>query len=228
MDQRRQEGYNNVSYMNFFLIAVNVAVFLAGIFLAPAGLGSANMFHRGALYAPVILKGQEFYRLITSVFLHADASHLVNNMIMQYAGGDIVERNLGHIKYLLLYIVCGLGGNLTSVLADYMTRSYGYSIGASGAVFGVTGALVYMILREAIDGMRRGNESIPGQTGEKRLSPQMKSLVIRAILMVFWLLYSGWGNPVINQAAHVGGLICGFIFAALLMPRGKRDLSSLM
>ena len=106
-----------------------------------------------------------------------------------------------------------------------MSRSYGYSIGASGAVFGVTGALLYMIFREAAGGIRRETESPSGENG---LSPQMKSLVLRAVLMTVWLLYSGWRNPVINQAAHVGGLLCGFLFAAVLMPKGKRDLSVLI
>ena len=149
MDQRRQSGsgtasYANIPYVNMILIAVNVVIFVAGIFLEPFGAGAESMFLKGALYAPLILKGQGFYRLVTSIFLHADASHLVNNMIMQFAGGEIVERNMGHARYLLLYFFSGIGGNLASVLSDYMSRSYGYSIGASGAVFGVTGALLYM------------------------------------------------------------------------------------
>ena len=86
-------------------------------------------------------------------------------------------------------------------------------------------ALLYMIFREAAGGIRRETESPSGGNG---LSPQMKSLVLRAVLMTVWLLYSGWRNPVINQAAHVGGLLCGFLFAAVLMPKGKRDLSVLI
>ena len=225
MNEKRQTGTGTVSYVNLFLIAVNVAVYVIGLIPWRGVPAADSLFQRGALYAPLILKAQGFHRLLTSVFLHADASHLVNNMIMQYAGGDIVERNTGHFRYLMLYIFCGIGGNLFSVLSDYMTRSYGYSIGASGAVFGVTGALVYMILREACEGMRHGEDkSLRGGA----MSPRMKSLVIRAVLMIVWLLYSGWRNPVVNQAAHVGGLICGFLFAALFMPRGKRDLSSLL
>ena len=230
MDQRRQSGsgavsYANIPYVNMILIAVNVVIFVAGIFLEPVGAGAESMFLKGALYAPLILKGQGFYRLVTSIFLHADASHLVNNMIMQFAGGEIVERNMGHARYLLLYFFSGIGGNLASVLSDYMSRSYGYSIGASGAVFGVTGALLYMIFREAASGIRRETEAPSGGNG---LSPQMKSLVLRAVLMTVWLLYSGWRNPVINQAAHVGGLLSGFLFAAVLMPKGKRDISVLI
>ena len=225
MDQKRQTGTGSVSFVNFFLIAVNAAVFIFGLIPWRGVPVADSLFQRGALYAPLILKAQGFHRLITSIFLHADASHLVNNMIMQYAGGDIVERNTGHFRYLMLYIFSGIGGNLFSVLSDYMARSYGYSIGASGAVFGVTGALVYMILREAFEGMRREREMSRRGGG---MPPQMKSLVVRAVLMIVWLLYSGWRNPVVNQAAHVGGLICGFLFAALFMPRGKRDLSSLL
>lgn len=221
----RREQLRKVSFVNFFLIAVNVLIFVAGLVLSPFGLGAESLIQKGCLYAPLILKAQGFYRLVTSIFLHADASHLVNNMIMQYAGGDIVERNLGHIRYLALYLVSGIGGNLASIVYDYMTRSYGYSIGASGAVFGVAGALVCMILREAADGMHRGED---GMSGSGSLSPKMRSLVIRACLMIVWLLYSGWRNPMINQAAHVGGLVCGFVFTMIFMPRGRKDFSSLM
>ena len=84
MDQRRQSGsgtasYANIPYVNMILIAVNVVIFVAGIFLEPFGAGAESMFLKGALYAPLILKGQGFYRLVTSIFLHADASHLLSD-----------------------------------------------------------------------------------------------------------------------------------------------------
>ena len=143
-------------------------------------------------------------------------------MIVLFAGGMIAEKNLGHIRYGILYILSGIGGNLVSIAADFCTGQYGYSIGASGAVFGVIGSLLYMILREAIS-MKR--VSFQEGSGERNV---WKSLLIRAGLMTAYLLYSGWSNPVVNQAAHVGGLIVGFVLTIVLIPQGQSDLSDLL
>lgn len=215
MDRDRRERLQQAAWMNYILIIVNVLVFLVGFAGSAAGL-KAGMYSAGALYAPLLFKGQGYYRLLTSVFLHADLSHLFNNMIVQFAGGGIVERNIGHIQYGILYILCGIGGNIASAAMDYLSGQYGFSVGASGAVFGVIGALLYMVLREA--GHMRDNA---------QKMEQMKSLVIRAMLMTIYLLYSGWVNPLVNQAAHVGGLILGFVLASVMMPNRQIDLQGL-
>ena len=219
MDQKSIGDRLQQAWMNNLLIAVNVLVFAVGM----AGTGRwrdpGSLYRAGALYAPLLLKGQGYYRLLTSIFLHADLSPLFNNMIVQFAGGEIVEKNLSHVRYGILYIVCGIGGNLVSVASDYFKGQYGYSVGASGAVFGVIGALLFMILREAMN--RKGAAQGASQA-------RMKSLVIRAGLMTVYLLYSGWSNPVINQAAHVGGMVIGFVLTTVLLPRGDSDLSDLL
>lgn len=252
MNERPENRIESVPAVNYFLIAVNTLVFCLGMIPFPSGPGRAIMFQKGALYAPVLIQGRELYRLITSVFLHADPGHLANNMIMQFAGGNLVERNMGHVRFALLYLISGVGGNLASVLADCMSGSYGFSVGASGAVFGITGALLVLILMEAFSEWRlpAAGRSRSGSGAENPFRPQdmraagpysdigpsesasgmpprLKSLLIRAGIMIFFLLYSGWNNPVINQAAHIGGLISGFLSALLLMPRSGRDLSGL-
>ena len=133
--------------------------------------------------------------------------------------GPILDSGMDWFRYGILYIVCGIGGNLVSVASDYFKGQYGYSVGASGAVFGVIGALLFMILREAMN--RKGAAQGASQA-------RMKSLVIRAGLMTVYLLYSGWSNPVINQAAHVGGMVIGFVLTTVLLPRGDSDLSDLL
>ena len=218
MDLKRQGGLRQAAWMNDLLIAVNVLVFVLESAGAGRGRGLEHMYRAGALYAPLLFKGQGFYRLVTSIFLHADAGHLFNNMIVQFAGGEIVEKNVGHIRYGILYLLCGIGGNLASVLYDFLTREYGYSVGASGAVFGIIGALLFMILREA-DRMR---------SNSWKMDRPMKSLLIRAGIMTAYLLYSGWTNPVVNQAAHVGGLIFGFVLSMAMAPHIRSDLSDLL
>lgn len=247
MYTERKKDLRQAPWMNALLIIINVLVFIAGI----AGRGDYGaMYRAGALYAPLLLKGQGFYRLITSVFLHADVSHLFNNMIVQFAGGGIVEKNIGHIRYGILYILCGIGGNLTSVVADWMTGQYGYSIGASGAVFGVIGALIFLILKEASNLLRpkrngirsqqereyRDQEDLygtdPGEdsrpSGNGTSEAHMRSLLIRVGLMTVYLLYSGWSNPLVNQAAHVGGMLTGFVLGAVFMVHRDSDLSALL
>jgi rhomboid protease GluP len=240
MYTERKKDLRQAPWMNALLIIINVLVFIAGI----AGRGDYGaMYRAGALYAPLLLKGQGFYRLITSVFLHADVSHLFNNMIVQFAGGGIVEKNIGHIRYGILYILCGIGGNLTSVVADWMTGQYGYSIGASGAVFGVIGALIFLILKEASNVLRpqqereyRIREELYGTDAERdrrmaetgASAAHMKSLLVRVGLMTVYLLYSGWSNPLVNQAAHVGGMLAGFVLGAVFMMHRDSDLSALL
>ena len=240
MYTERKKDLRQAPWMNALLIIINVLVFIAGI----AGRGDYGaMYRAGALYAPLLLKGQGFYRLITSVFLHADVSHLFNNMIVQFAGGGIVEKNIGHIRYGILYILCGICGNLTSAAADWLTGQYGYSVGASGAVFGVIGALVFLILKEASNVLRpqqereyRIREELYGTDAgrDRRMAEtgtsaaHMKSLLVRVGLMTVYLLYSGWSNPLVNQAAHVGGMLAGFVLGAVFMMRRDSDLSALL
>ena len=225
MNSPTQKSSGWIPWMNYILIAVNVLVFLAGTAMELAGKDAGSMVRAGALYAPLILKGQGFYRLVTSVFLHADAAHLINNMIVQFAGGDIV-----------LYFVSGVCGNITSVVTDWLKGEYGFSIGASGAVFGITGALLFLIVTEVHEGIRAADSRLPeaeeqgagvSRPGSHASEAELKSLLIRAALMTVYLLYSGWRNPVINQAAHVGGIVTGFAAAALMMPRGRRNIDML-
>lgn len=244
MDQERRGGRRQPAWTNYILIAVNVLVFAVDMAGAGRWWDHDFLYGAGAFYAPLLLKGQGYYRLVTSIFLHADLSHLFNNMIVQFAGGEIVEKNLGHVRYGILYMVSGIGGNLVSAASDYCRGQYGYSVGASGAVFGVIGALLFMILREALNrksaaardkGADNGISTGGGpmwtdrtSAAERASAARMKSLVIRAGLMTVYLLYSGWSNPLINQAAHVGGMILGFVLTALLLPHGGSDLSDLL
>ena len=198
--------------VNNLIIAVQVLVFAACLLTGSPGEGP--VYVRGILYAPLLLKGKDFYRLVTAVFLHADAGHLFNNMIVQFAGGSILEPRVGHARYAGIYLLSGIIGNVVSVAVDFLTGSYGFSLGASGAVFGVLGALIFLIFRAGI------RQSVSGR---------YRSLLVRTGLMTVWLLYSGWSNPSINQAAHVGGLVCGFLLCAVLMHgRGSDDLEELL
>ena len=178
--------------VNLTLAAVQVLVF--GLC---AVTGDA-MYIAGRCGTYLVLYEGQYWRLLTSIFLHAGLSHLGSNLLVQILMGGAVERNLGHIRYLFLYLVSGIGGNVVSVLYDRVQGVNTYSVGASGAVFGVMGTLIILILR-----------------GRKKLRSG-SSLLPRAAFAVFYAVYSGFRNPYTDNAAHLGGLLFGAALGTLL------------
>lgn len=157
----------------------------------------------------VLVKG-EYWRLLTGIFLHSGLYHLGSNLLVQILMGGPVERNLGHIRYLILYLASGIGGNIISVLYDRARGVNVYSVGASGAVFGVMGALIVIIIR-----------------GRKNLRAG-SSLPARAAFAVFYAVYAGFRTPYTDNAAHIGGLALGLVLGALFSIRlDKVDLRDL-
>jgi len=128
------------------LIAINVIAFLALSFNGMTE-NAEFMLEHGAMYVPYMLEGEEKYRLVTSMFMHFDINHLLNNMLMLAVIGWNLEYEIGKIKFLIIYFGSGLCGNILSAYGDILTGEYAVSAGASGAVFGIVGALLYVALR---------------------------------------------------------------------------------
>ena len=128
------------------IIGINVLVF---IWLSLFGMteDAGYMLENGAMFVPLVLGNQEYYRLITSMFLHFGFSHLMNNMIMLFFLGSILEEEIGRFKYLFLYFASGLAGNVLSAAMDLKTGEFVVSAGASGAIFGVIGALLIIVAK---------------------------------------------------------------------------------
>lgn len=175
------------------LIGVNVIIFLLGI-LWPV-LGSW-LEKQGQFSIVYLLYDGEFYRLVTSAFLHMDAEHLMNNMLLLYFCGEVVEKTLGKCRFLVLYFVTGICGNLLSAAYEVSIGGYYDSVGASGAVFGLTGALLFLVIT------RKGAAA----------QFSMKRVLISIVLS----LYAGFSSRGVNNAAHIGGLLSGFLLAFLL------------
>jgi len=183
------------------LIVINVSVFLLEVIIPSAGIWMKEQGCFGVVY---LLYDNDYYRLLTSAFLHADIEHVANNMILLYFSGEIVERSLGRFRFLLLYLGAALCGNLLSAAYELSTGGFYNSIGASGAVFGVTGALLLLVV------CRRGS------AGEITLQ--------RLLISVALSFYAGYRNASVNNAAHLGGIVSGFILCFLLniIPRIKK------
>jgi rhomboid protease GluP len=178
------------------IIGVNVAVFLvmAG-FLGGGWVQVTNMtpyMRYGANNAAATADG-ELWRLVTCMFLHYGAVHLALNMWALYQTGHLVERLLGRTLFVLTYFASGIGGGLLSMIwhGDKV-----WSVGASGAIFGVYGALLGYMLRE--------RQSLP--------PPVYRPLLKSTLLFAGYNLFYGFVNPAIDNAAHIGGLVSGVAF----------------
>lgn len=196
----RDRNWKKTAYMNMLLIAVNVLYF---IFLEIAGSSENTVFmiQHGAMYEPLVTENGEYYRLLTSIFMHFGISHIVNNMLMLFILGDNLERALGHIKYLFFYLICGVGANIASMTVNVMQKELVVSAGASGAIFGVIGGLLYAV---AVNHGR------------------LEDLSTRQlIVVVLCSLYFGFTSGGVDNTAHIAGLLIGIVMAVLLYRKPK-------
>lgn len=180
------------------LVIANVIVFILCKFTGDW------LYELGMLDRFSVLGDGEYGRIIWSMFLHADLNHLVSNMMILFFLGSMIEKEIGHIRYALLYFLSGIGGGLLSLLYKVMSNSMSASLGASGAVFGLDGVLLAMVLL--------WNERLPNVTPT------------RVALMIVLSLYSGFTGGNIDNAAHIGGLLVGFLGGCVmcLFQRKKR------
>lgn len=178
--------------MTIILCAINVIVFL-GLTMIGMTENATFMLEHGAMYVPYVLENQEYYRLFTSMFLHFGIEHLGNNMLLLFIMGTLLEKEMGSVKFTILYLLSGLGGNLLSLWGSLNSGSFAVSGGASGAVFGVIGGVLWVALRNK---GRIGNVSSNG-----------------LIFMIGLSLYLGYTSTGIDNLAHLGGLLTGIIIA---------------
>ena len=156
----------------------------------------------GAMYAPLVVGQGEYYRIFTSMFIHIGFSHLLNNMIILFVLGDNLERALGEIKYFIFYFVCGAGANIISMLISIQGNRLTVSAGASGAIFGVIGGLIYAVA------VNKG---------------RLEDLSSRQLIMlVICSLYYGFTGTGVDNAAHISGLILGILLAVVFYRKPSR------
>lgn len=183
------------------LILLNILVFLAVEFTG-SSQNTMHMLDCGAAYTPMIVQGGEYYRLFTCMFLHFGIEHLLNNMLVLFVLGSRLERVIGKIKFLLIYLLGGVLGNVISLYLELHAQNFTVSAGASGAVFAVMGAMIYIVIRNK------------GRLGD---------LSMRQILiMAAFSLYFGFASTGVDNTAHVAGMVSGFLLAVLLYHPGRK------
>jgi len=179
------------------LILLNVAVYgvmvLSGV--TPFSPLASALVAWGADYGPATLGGEP-WRLLTSTFLHFGLIHLLMNMLVLAEAGPTVERLYGHVCFLVLYLAAGLCGSVASLAA----HPQAVGAGASGAVFGVYGALGTFLLREG--------KAIP--------SPELLRLGRFAAGFLAYNFLFGLSRAEIDATAHLGGLLGGALAGAFL------------
>jgi rhomboid protease GluP len=200
-----RRGESTITLTQIFF-GINVAVFLGMAFSGSTVMEfpAQELVQWGANVGAFTLRG-EWWRLLTCVFVHGGLLHIAFNLWCLWDLGALSESLYGRWTFAAVYLVSGLGASLASVTWN----PYGMSVGASGAIFGLAGAL--------IAAFKLGEFSVP----RSALSGPLRSLMV---FVVFNLAF-GAASGVTDNAAHVGGLITGLILGALvalLAPRQEQ------
>lgn len=187
-----------VTTVTVTLIAINVLLFLAsGQFGLGTG-GSSQLFTNLGLFGPSIADGGEYWRLVTSGFLHSGLFHVGFNMYLLWMLGQMLEGSLGSKRFFGLYFASLLAGSFGALLFEPQSLT----VGASGAVFGLMGAAFFQMRARGID---------PFSTG---IAP----------LILFNLAFSFIPGLNISIGGHLGGLVGGGLSALALIAIDKRRL----
>lgn len=189
-------NWKEAPFVAVCLVGINVIVYLMCL-----SRGS-RLYEYGTLTVDGVCNQREYGRILWAMFLHASSSHLMNNMIVVLFLGAMLEKEIGHLRFFLFYLFSGIGGNLLSLYWKITTNATAGSLGASGAAFGLDGVLLAMLIF-----------SRAGARG---------TMFKRLLVMVALSLYSGFASGNVDNAAHVGGLVVGFICGVLMCALRRR------
>jgi membrane associated rhomboid family serine protease len=179
------------------LMVINAIAFLVetGAGGRLSGGGGGTIFDKGALYGPLVAHQHEYWRLVTSGFLHDGLLHIAVNMLSLYFVGRVLEPAIGRLNFAAIYFASLLAGSFGALLFEPLAPT----VGASAAIFGIFGALIAVARSRGIPLWQSG------------LGP------ILLINLVFSLSYTG-----ISIGGHLGGLVAGLITGALVVELAER------
>src|SRR5215207_2103214 len=182
--------------VTYAIIAINVIVFVAQIATGAGGFDatSGSVYREGALFGPLVAAG-DWWRIVTSGFLHAGLLHIAFNMYFVYFLGNMLEPAIGKVRFAALYLVSLLGGSLGALLLSFNSPT----VGASGAAFGLLAGAIILMRSRGINPMESG----------------LVMLLVLNLGITFLL-------PGISIGGHLGGVIAGGVAALLLFEVGER------
>lgn len=196
--RKKKQSSFAITPVNMVIVALNILVFVSVILINGGYYAVYNldiMLKMGAMSYETVKSGA-WYQLVTSMFLHFGLSHLASNMVLLTYAGCELESRIGSICYLILYMLSGIVGNVVSFFYYGINGQTTVSAGASGAVFGVTGALFAVLL--------------VNRTKTENLSTK------RLLFLIIIEICYGLTTAGIDNAAHIGGFLSGIIGGFLL------------
>jgi len=228
---RRRRSFWATAPATYVLVGINCTVFLAMLFngvglLSPT---AEQLMHWGANNAGSVLINGEWWRIITAMFVHVGILHLATNMWCLWNLGLLAEPLMGSFGVIAVYVLTGAAGNLLSVLwnghnAGALMQQIPHQAfdpllyfppgaGASGAVFGIAGALIVLLKSPKLP--------VPPQELKKLRKSVIYFAVINLVigLAISVNVVSSRTGISIDNSAHLGGVLCGLLFATPMVPR---------
>ena len=178
----------NVPWITVGMILINLLMF---------GMKNLDMYRAEdySLTNGIIGETGQWYRFFTYMFLHESELHLMNNMIMLYAAGSLIEGMINRVYFTILYFISGIAGGVLSVWYHTKAGQPYYSLGASGAVYGLMGAILAVMI---LTGLWR-----------------IKAVFFRIIIVLCLLFATGAAAGKIDVTDHLGGFVCGMILCGI-------------
>lgn len=176
------------SWITYLLIVINIAVFIWQFLYYGSTTDTRAVVLAGGMYPPIAKP----WNFLTMFFVHIGIQHLFTNMISLFVYGSLVEHLLGHTKFLLVYLVTGLGGSV----AVYFFSPFTVTAGASSAIFGLLGSLIILVFY---------------------FNQLAQRLMIWVVSIAGYNLYSTFTDPNVSVAGHLGGFVTGLMITMILI-----------
>lgn len=211
IEQQRAKRNNTINRMIFkeYFLSVTMAMIIVNVIvhIVLESLGNTYnpyfMHEYGAAYWENIIEDGEYWRVFTSMFMHFGFDHLLGNMFTLFLLGNALERTVGKLRFFILYMLSGINAGVCSTIYHWAQKDNSICAGASGAIYGVMGAMIAVFV-----------------VCKVRSSISLRGLIVYAIVSI--------GNSIqseeVDNAAHLGGFTSGLILAIILMlvlPNGK-------
>lgn len=174
----------------FLVIMVIYFIFIS---LNGGTTNTISLVKHGAFFPPFVTEFNQYYRFITSIFIHIGIVHLLFNGYALYILGPQIEGLMGSKKYLLFFLLTGIAGNVATYFFNYQS----VSAGASGSIFGFFGVFLYLIHRH-----------------KEMITTQVRNDILRLVLINLVLTFT---ISNISTTAHVGGLVAGYLLSYIFV-----------
>lgn len=187
--------------ITYVLIGLNIVIYIIlNMFLLQNGIDILSDFDNSWM---AIKYNGEYYRIFTSMFLHADLNHLLNNMFVLFIIGKRYESSEGKFRFSIVYFLGGILASIASLSYNMILGNEIVSLGASGAIFALIGASVAAVVK---------------------CRNKLKTISKRQmILFAVFSLYAGFANSSTDNVAHLGGLISGFLIGLVITEQSNKQ-----